>query len=131
MAPFKDDITCLASILDQFGEVPVFSPTALRVKLLPSNVMILILKISYNLSARDLPPSQCVTLACLSLTRLKRVQPQYLEDKVAGKLVPWFGKHASMAGRTVLVNVVLTSVVIYFITVLEIPLDVLRNIDSI
>jgi hypothetical protein len=62
---------------------------------------------------------------------LKRVQPQYLVDKVAGNLVPWLGKHASMAGCTVLVNVVLTSVVIYFITVLEIPLDNLRKIDSI
>jgi hypothetical protein len=43
----------------------------------------------------------------LSLTRLKRIHLQYLEDKVFGKLVPWLGKHASMARRTVLVKAVL------------------------
>jgi hypothetical protein len=47
------------------------------------------------------------------------------------RLVPWLGKLASMAGRTVLVKAVLTSVFIYFITVLEIPLEVLLKIDSI
>jgi hypothetical protein len=67
----------------------------------------------------------------LSLTRLKRVHLQFLEDKVVGKLVPWLGKHTTMAGRMVLVKAVLTSVVIYFITVLELPLEVLLKIDSI
>ena len=60
----------------------------------------------------------------LSVTRLRRVHFQPLEDKVAGKLVPW-------AGRSTLVKAVLTSVVIYFITVLDVPLEVLLNIDSI
>jgi hypothetical protein len=36
-----------------------------------------------------------------------------------------------MAGRTVLVKSVLTSVVIYFITALEVPLEVLLKIDNI
>lgn len=35
----------------------------------------------------------------LSITRLKRIHFQPLEDKVAAKLVPWLGKHATMAGR--------------------------------
>jgi hypothetical protein len=65
----------------------------------------------------------------LSHTRLKRIHLQYLEDKVAGKLVPWPRKHASMAGRTVLVKVVLSSVAMYFIIVLEISLEVLLKIE--
>jgi hypothetical protein len=67
----------------------------------------------------------------LSITRLKRIHFQPLEDKVAAKLVPWLGKHATMAGRATLVKSVLTSIVIYYITVLNVPIEVLMKIDSI
>ena len=50
---------------------------------------------------------------------------------MAGKLRPWEGKNATMAGRSVLVKAMLTSVAIYFITVLHVPLEVLSKIDSI
>jgi hypothetical protein len=46
-------------------------------------------------------------------------------------LVTWIGKHATMVGHTVLVKLVLINVVIYFITVLDVPLEVLLKIDSI
>jgi hypothetical protein len=62
---------------------------------------------------------------------LRRIHFQYLEDKVAGKLIPWVGKLATMAGHSVLIKSVLTSIVIYFITVLEIPKEVLMKNDSI
>src|SRR5438128_2053970 len=61
----------------------------------------------------------------LSITQLSRIHFQYLEDKVAGKLAPWIGKHITMAGRLVLVKAVLTSIAIYFITALDIPHEVL------
>ena len=67
----------------------------------------------------------------LSVTRLRRIHFQSLEDKVAGKLVLWEGKHVNMAGRSTLVKMVLTSIAIYFITVLDVPLEVLLKIDSI
>jgi hypothetical protein len=62
-----------------------------------------------------------------------------LEDKVASKLVPWIGKHATMAENMPqwpsvqpLSNIsTLTSVVIYFINMLDVPLEVLLKIDSI
>jgi hypothetical protein len=54
----------------------------------------------------------------LSIKRLKRIHFQPLEDKVATKLVPWIGKHVTMAGRSSLVKSVLTSIIIYYITVL-------------
>jgi hypothetical protein len=67
----------------------------------------------------------------LSVSRLKRIHFQPLEDKVAGKLVPWIGKHVTMDGHATLVEAVLTSMVLYYITVLEIPVEVLMKIDSI
>jgi hypothetical protein len=67
----------------------------------------------------------------LSVTRLKRIHFQPLEDKVAAKLLPWIGKHVTMAGRSTLVKYVLTSIAIYYITVLNVPVEVLMKIDSI
>uniref|UniRef100_A0ACD6AK31 Uncharacterized protein n=1 Tax=Avena sativa TaxID=4498 RepID=A0ACD6AK31_AVESA len=67
----------------------------------------------------------------LSVSRLKRIHFQPLEDKVAAKLVPWVGKHVTMAGRSCLVKSVLTSVVTYFIAVLDVPIEVLAKIDSL
>ena len=54
-----------------------------------------------------------------------------MEDRVTEKLRPWAGKHATMPGHSVFVKSVLTSVVIYFITVLDMPLEDLLKIDSI
>jgi hypothetical protein len=63
--------------------------------------------------------------------RLKRIYFQPLEDKVATKLVPWTRKHVTKVGRASLVKSVFTSIVIYYITMLNIPVDVLLKIDSI
>jgi hypothetical protein len=67
----------------------------------------------------------------LSVRRLKRIHFQPLKDKVATKLIPWVGKYVTFAGRSTLVKAMLTSVVIYFMTVLEVPVEVLMKIDSI
>jgi hypothetical protein len=67
----------------------------------------------------------------LSTKRLKRIHFQPLEDKVTGRLVPWVGKHAAMAGHATLIKSGLTSVVIYYITILNIPIEVLMKIDNL
>ena len=41
------------------------------------------------------------------------------------------GKHATMAGRSMLVKAVLTSVVVYYISVLDIPVGVLQKVDGL
>jgi hypothetical protein len=61
----------------------------------------------------------------LALTHLNGIHFQPLEDKVAGKLLPWLGKHDTMAGRSTLVKAVLTRIGIYYITILDIPVKVL------
>ena len=48
----------------------------------------------------------------LTVSRLRRIHFQPLEDKVANKLIPWHGKHISMDGAK-LVKSVLTSVAAY------------------
>ena len=67
----------------------------------------------------------------LSVSRLKRIHFQFLEDKVAGKLPPWVAKHVAVPGRVVLVKAVLTAIVIYHITPLELPVEVSKKIDSL
>jgi hypothetical protein len=51
-----------------------------------------------------------------------------LEDKVDTKLVPWIGKHFTIVGHATHVKSILTSIDIYYITVLNIPIEVLMYI---
>ena len=67
----------------------------------------------------------------LSVTRLKRIHFQFLEDKVARKLPPWIARHVATPGRVVLVKAVLTAIAIYHITPLELPVEVRKKIDSL
>lgn len=67
----------------------------------------------------------------LSVKQLKRIHFQYLEDQVARRLPPWQGRHCTAAGRTELVRSVLTAIMIYHITSLTIPAEVLQAIDKI
>ena len=75
----------------------------------------------------------------LSVTRLKRIHFQYLEEKVAGKLPPWMAMHVAAPGRIVvaaprrivLVKVVLTTISIYHLTSLDFPVEVRKKIDSL
>jgi hypothetical protein len=66
----------------------------------------------------------------LSVTRLKRVHFLPLEDKVTIKFIPWIAKHVTMAERANLIKSVLTSIAIYFITILDVPMEFLMKIDS-
>ena len=56
---------------------------------------------------------------------------QPLKDKVVGELTPWLGKHVATAGRRVLVKDMLTAIVIYHMTSLELPTEVLEYIDKL
>jgi hypothetical protein len=67
----------------------------------------------------------------LTVKRSKIIHFQPLGDKVAAKLLPWVGKLVAMVGRSTLVKAILTSIVIYYITVLNVPVEVLMKIDSI
>jgi hypothetical protein len=57
----------------------------------------------------------------LLVWQLKRVDSQPLEDKMAGRLVPWDGKNINMAGPGALVKSVLIFQTIFHLTTLKIP----------
>lgn len=50
---------------------------------------------------------------------------------MAAKLMSWCGRHIATVGRDVLVKDVLTSLAIYHLTPLDIPIVVLRYIDKL
>ena len=62
---------------------------------------------------------------------MKRIHYQPLEDKVAGQLTPWVGRHVASAGRVVLVKSVLTAIAVYYMTALDLPVEVKKKIDAL
>jgi hypothetical protein len=132
MAPFGNDISHLSSILNSFGEV-----TGLVSNLQKSLVATIRCDdIDLESVLHDLPakrttfPMRYLGLP-LGVKKLKRIHFQYLEDKAANRLVPWNGKHFTMAGRRALVKSVLTSQVIYPLTAIDVPAEPLQAIQKI
>jgi exonuclease III len=67
----------------------------------------------------------------LSLKKLSRAQLQPLIEKVASRLPGWKADLMSRAGRAIYVQSVLTSVLIYYATALELPPWCLKAVDKI
>ena len=130
--PVKEDVTFLANTLEQFGLVTGLVTNCAKSQVAPIRCDSIDLEevLQSFPACRTNFPMKYLGLP-LSVTRLRRVHFQPLEDKVAGKLIPWVGRHVNMAGRATLVKAVLTSVAVYFIIVLDVPLKVLLKIDSI
>jgi hypothetical protein len=122
----------LASTLENFGDSTVLVTNCAKIQVAPIQCE----GIDLDDILHDFPATRVnfpmkylgLPLSVLHLKRIHHFQP--LEDKVADKLVPWISKHATMAGHVTLVKAVLTSMVIYYIPVLEIPVEVLMKIDS-
>lgn len=67
----------------------------------------------------------------LSVWQLKKVDMQFLEDKVANKFVTYEGQNIITIGRTALIKSVITSQAIYFIKTLVIPPSTLQNVNKL
>jgi hypothetical protein len=67
----------------------------------------------------------------LKIGRLQRVDEQALIDRVAGKLRAWKGKLLNKASRLALINSVLSSVILYHMTVFSLSKWAMRSIDKI
>jgi hypothetical protein len=67
----------------------------------------------------------------LRIGRVKREDEQQLIDKVAGKLPWWKGKLLNKTGRLTLINLALTPVVLYYMTVFPLSKWAIRKIDRI
>jgi len=67
----------------------------------------------------------------LHFKRLPRVEVQPLVEKVAARLPTWKGKFLNKAGRLKLLNAVLTSIPMHFLTVFAINKWAIKRIDKI
>ena len=67
----------------------------------------------------------------LSVWRLRRVDFQHLEDKVAGKIPTWNGNLITSVGRSSLVKSVLTSQAIYYLNPLMIPPGTIEYLNKV
>lgn len=120
-APIKEDVQYLTNILSSFGESTGLSTNCTKSSVVPircANVDLDDVLQSFPACHASFP-IRYLGLP-LAVKRLKRVHLQPLEDKAAGKLAPWRGRHVAIAGRMTLVKAVLTAVAIYHIT----PLDI-------
>jgi hypothetical protein len=132
VAPFKEDITNLASILHNFGEVTDLCTNLQKSSVVPIRCT--------NLNLNDILADIPATIASfplwylglpLSVWCLKRGDFQHLEDKCVNKLPTWNGKLITTAGRTALVKSVITSQAIYHLTPLCIPPGTIKFINKI
>jgi hypothetical protein len=67
----------------------------------------------------------------LQIGKVKREDEQLFIDKVAGKLPKWKGKLLNKMGRLALVNSVLSSVLVYHMTVFQLSKWAIKKLDRI
>jgi hypothetical protein len=132
VAPIKEDIACLASILGTFGEVTGFEANPQKSLVAPIQCDGLDLDdiLQPFPASRTSFPMRYLGLP-LSVYRLKRGDLQYLQDKIAGKFAAGNWKNVNMAGRRVLVRSVLTSQTIHHITSIDLPKGVTHSIMAL
>jgi hypothetical protein len=59
------------------------------------------------------------------------VRLQYIQDRAKGKIEGWQGRMVSMAGRRELVRSVITSQLVYLMTVIKSPKKFIKEIDKL
>ncbi|WVZ95285.1 hypothetical protein U9M48_041070 [Paspalum notatum var. saurae] len=122
--PEKRELDALAALLHLFGEA-----TGLRTNIQKSSI-VPIKCAGLNLdeilagfpASRTSFPIRYLGIP-LTVERLKKVDFQYLLDKVHGKLTSWQGRNLTMARRLVLP--------VHTLTVVNVPKEVLEEIDKI
>ena len=132
LAPIKSEVNFFAETLACFGEVTVLITNCSKSMVAPIRCDHLDLDdILHSFSAnRSTFPMKYLGLP-LSVKRLNRIHFQPLEDKIASKISPWLGMLMAAPGRAVLVKSVLTAIAIYYMTALNLPIEVLEKIDSL
>ncbi|WVZ82071.1 LOW QUALITY PROTEIN: hypothetical protein U9M48_029378 [Paspalum notatum var. saurae] len=128
----KGELESLAALLHLFGEA-----TGLRTNLQKSSIVPIRCE-GLNLdeilagfpASRTSFPIRYLGIP-LTMTRLKKVDFQYLIDKARNKLTSWQGRNLTMAGRIVLVKSVLSSQPVHTLSVLTVPKEVLKDFDKV
>jgi hypothetical protein len=118
--PIVTDVEHLQQLLKCFGQATRLCPNFLKSEVLPircENLDMVATLVQFQAKVTELP---CRYLGLpLRLGRLKKEDEQLLIDKVAGKLPNWKGRLLNKADRLTLVNSVLSSTVLYHISVFK------------
>lgn len=132
LAPIKSDVEFFAHTLKSFGDVTGLATNCAKSLVAPIRCENLdLVDILHSFPAnRTSFPMRYLGLP-LSVKNLKRIHYQPLEDKIAAQLAPWMGKHVASPGRVVLVKSVLTAIAIYYMTALNLPVEVMNKIDAL
>jgi mannosylglycoprotein endo-beta-mannosidase len=130
--PTSQDADNLKRILTHFGEatglqtnIPKSSVTPIRCDNIDLDAVLTNLPLSranFPLKYLGLP---------LTPRRIKRIDFQPLVDKAASKLSAWNGRNLTQEGRVTLVKLVLSSQLIYMLTVIKPTKGTLEDLDKI
>ncbi|WVZ72900.1 hypothetical protein U9M48_021288 [Paspalum notatum var. saurae] len=130
--PEKKELDTLACLLHLFGEA-----TGLRTNLQKSSIVpISCARLNLDEILLGFPASRAsfpIKYLGIPLTvaRLKKVDFQFLLDKVRSKLTSWHGRNLTLAGRLTLVKSVLSSQPVHTLTAVIVPKEVLEEFDKL
>jgi hypothetical protein len=132
MAPRKDDMETLSRILKDFGEVTGLVTNVQKSMVAPIRCSEINLEEILNgfPALRSSFPIRYLGLP-LSIHRHRSGEFQYIVDKMASKLPLGQGKYITTAGRVELIKSVITSQVIYPLTVLLVPKGILKAMTKL
>jgi mannosylglycoprotein endo-beta-mannosidase len=132
LKPTTRDADNLKRTLANFSEVKGLQTNLRKTSLTPINCD----SINLDVVLANLPltrasvPTKYLGLP-LTTRRLKKIDFQPLVDKAAGKLSTWNGQNLTQAGRACLVKSVLSSKLVYLLTVLKPTKEILHELDKL
>jgi len=132
LRPFASDLEVMLDLLQLFGEASglktnVQKSSVLPIQCLEDDKAIIQKQLPYQIL--DFP---CKYLGVpLSLRKLSKAQIQLIIDKIADQLPSWKADLLTRAGRKVLVQSVLTSMLVYLVMAMDLPPWALKAIDKI
>ena len=132
LQPLSSDIRAILDILQLFGEA-----SGLKTNVQKSTVVPIHCLEEHRTLLQTHLPCQISEFPCkylgvpLSPHKLTKAQAQPIIEKIADRLPSWKADLLTKAGRSVLVQYVLTSMLIYLVLALDLPVGTLQGIDKI
>jgi hypothetical protein len=132
LQPTQSDVAHLEELLQSFGCATGMCTNILKTEIIPircDHIDVPAVLGNFHAQIADLP-TKYLGLP-LRIGRLRRNDEQVQIDKVAAKLPRWEGKVLNKAGCLELVNSVLSSTVLYHMTVFQLSKWAIKKIDKI
>jgi len=132
LRPKKEEVAKVLEVLTTFGRVSGLLTNTSKSAIYPiscDSIDIDAVMEEFRCPIKAFP---CTYLGLPLHTRqLRRVDVQPLIDKVAARLPSWKGKFLNRAGRLTLVNSVLSSIPVYFLTAFPLQKWAIKQIDKV